>query len=218
MTIATSPAMRNSLLALLLFVSLAAFAQPRAANPLAEYGDKWKDARFQACNTAKNVSYMSQVEKDVVYILNMARTAPRLFAETVIGRANDVSEFLGREQAGSYYASLIAQLNNMKPLGILRPDSLCTVSARCHAVSSGKKGYVGHVRQSAECRKKSHYMGECCHYGSDHALEVVVLLLQDQGVADLGHRKICLGDYARIGVAVAPHRSDYGHIAVLDFY
>ena len=47
-------------------------------------------------------------------------------------------------------------------------------------------------------------------------LEIVIQLLIDQGVSSLGHRYICLGTYARVGVSIKPHKS-YGTNCVLDF-
>ncbi len=41
------------------------------------------------------------------------------------------------------------------PLSLLYPDSLCFESAKCHAVSSGQKAYVGHERQTNECKQKN---------------------------------------------------------------
>ena len=49
------------------------------------------------------------------------------------------------------------------------------------------------------------YGGECCQYGTDNALGVVMQLLIDEGIESLGHRKILMGDYTLIGVAMRPH-------------
>jgi hypothetical protein len=77
-------------------------------------------------------------------------------------------------------------MQDMAPLDILYPDSLCFISAHCHAVNSGHKGYTGHVRQSPECKKKEHFAGECCQYGSTTPVDIVLSLLVDEGIPDLG--------------------------------
>jgi len=104
----------------------------------------------------------------------------------------------------------------MKPLKILKPDTACFRSAQCHATSSGATGYTGHERQTTECKKSRYFNGECCQYGFRDPLSVVVSLLVDEGVASLGHRKICLGSYEKMSPAYAKHKG-FGYVAVLDF-
>ena len=54
------------------------------SSPLGLYSPAWNDARYLTCNTAANTGYMSAGEKEVIYILNMARMNPALFANTVV--------------------------------------------------------------------------------------------------------------------------------------
>jgi hypothetical protein len=102
-------------------------------------------------------------------------------------------------------------------MALLYPDSLCFVSAECHAISSGKTGYVGHERQTKECKDKHLFFGECCDYGHKEPLPILMALLIDQNVPSLGHRKMCIGPYGKMGVSIQPHKV-YGNNAVLDFY
>ncbi|MCZ6692800.1 MAG: CAP domain-containing protein, partial [Bacteroidetes bacterium] len=60
-------------------------------------------------------------------------------------------------------------------------------------------------------------IGENCAYGLYSPLDIVMGLLIDEGVSDLGHRKNILNpDYKVIGVAIRPHKS-YGTNCVQDF-
>jgi hypothetical protein len=183
-------------------------------SPLASYSAEWNDAKYLKCNTAANVSYMNDEEKEVIYILNMLRTNPVLFANTVLQKYPDENHqgFLRNIQE---YKSLLDTLRKTKPLALLYPDSLCFVSAQCHAISSGKTGYVGHERQTKEC--KDLYFGECCQYGYKDPLPILMGLLIDQNVPSLGHRYMCIGSYGKIGVSIQPHKV-YGTNTVLDFY
>jgi uncharacterized protein YkwD len=206
---------------LIAFVCLVAFTPPNAhaagyVSPLAAYSAEWNDPRYKVCNTAEKATYMTPDERKMIYILNLARMNPRLFCKSVVSAAGRISEFIDTNSS-QYYGTLVTTLNNMEPLPILAPDELCVVSARCHAQSAGKLGYVGHDRKNATCRKNKHFMGECCSYGSSDPLEIILILLDDNGVESLGHRTICLGAYEKIGVAIEPHKS-YTHNAVLDFY
>ena len=112
---------------------------------------------------------------------------------------------------------MIDTLLSLQPKGMLYPNEDCYNSARCHAYSSGRTGYVGHQRKSKECKEKKHYFGECCDYGNSDALQIVLSLLIDEGVPSLGHRYLCLNTYTQVGVSIQPHKK-YGTNTVIDFY
>jgi uncharacterized protein YkwD len=199
---------------LLLFVPQS--KEPAYTSPLAVYSAKWNNARYKVCNTAENARYMTESERQLIYLLNLARMNPKLFCESVVKKGSSISSFLDPESK-QYFQTLVTTLDTLKPLNILYPDSLCYVSAHCHALTSGKRGYVGHDRLSPQCKRNRHFTGECCNYGSDNPLEILLVLLQDKGVPSLGHREICLGAYTKLGVSIQYHEK-YGHDAVLDFY
>lgn len=184
-------------------------------SPLAAYSAEWNNARYQKCNTAASARYLSESEKEVIYILNLARINPTLFASTVIRQYPQKS---GHSYIinSSYYKSLLQTMQKMKPVGLLYPDSLCWVSAQCHAETAGNKGYVGHARQSEACQQKTNFAGECCDYGFDNPLDILMDLLIDENVPSLGHRDVCLSPYKKLGVSIQPHNT-YGHNTVLDF-
>jgi hypothetical protein len=185
-------------------------------SPLAEFSSEWNDARFDKCNTAANTSYLSKEEKKVIYILNLVRTDPKLFANTVVQKFPQAT--------GQYhlktipeFQSLLDTLRKIDALLLLYSDSLCYESAKCHAINSGKLGYVGHERKTEECKTKKHHYGECCQYGYNDPLQILMSLLIDEYVPSLGHRFLCLSSYTQVGVAIQPH-SSYGHNTVIDFY
>ena len=184
-------------------------------SPLSAYSAEWNDPKYKACNTAEHVRYLNDVEKQIIYVLNMARMNPKLFCKTVLPHVTDISSFA--DTKSEYYKSLVKEMSAMEPMGLLMPDSLCYVSANCHALTAGKKGYVGHDRQSADCKKKQHFFGECCQFGVSDPLGIIITLLIDQDTESLGHRHICLGSYTRMSPAIAPHKV-YGTITVMDFY
>ncbi len=188
-----------------------------AVSPLASFSEKWNDVKYNSCNTAANVAYMDEDEKNVIYILNLVRTNPKLFANTVLKKYPSLSgkDYLVHDTY--YYQSLVNNLLTLEPKGLLYPDSLCYNSAQCHANTSGISGYVGHVRKNNDCKTKKHYYGECCDYGNSDPLEIVLNLLIDKGVPSLGHREACLTNYSKIGVSIQPHIK-YNWNTVLDFY
>ena len=184
-------------------------------SPLATYSTAWNDAKYLKCNTAASTMYMTTEERKTIYILNLARINPVLFANTVVQQYPDKDgRFVNRKSY--YYTSLLATMRKLKPMKLLYPDSLCYSSALCHAITTGKGGTVTHNRTTDECRKKQYFSGECCQYGYKTALDVLLSLLIDEGIPSLGHRSICLDSYERLGVSIQPH-SSYRYTAVLDF-
>jgi hypothetical protein len=131
-------------------------------NPLVDFDPVWNHTKYNACNTAKNIPYLTTQEKEIIFVLNLVRQYPAQFNKTIVSYW---PEYLERPdlKSNKYFTSLVADINKMKPVGLLKADSLAWISARCHAYTSGKKSYVGHERQSASC--KVNFSGECCHYG-----------------------------------------------------
>lgn len=164
---------------------------------------------FRDTNSARLVPWMSQNEKMTLYWLNVARLDPKGFCRRFVLPA------YRRDTSNAYLASLVDYMMRMRPRNALMPDQTQYNNAACHARSSGARGYVGHTRQTAECRTA--YYGECCAYGNSDPLRIILQLLIDEGVPSLGHRYICFGRYEVVGIATAPH-SGYGSNTVMNFH
>lgn len=205
----------------LVFLTVSLFSQTShistgSVSPLASYSHVWNDIKYSRCNTATNAAYMSYTEKNVIYILNLIRTDPALFVKTVLLKYPSASgnDYLAED--AFYFKSLVNTLEKLEPLNILYPDKNAFESAKCHAVSSGISGYVGHKRAGRDCEKKKNYSGECCDYGHKDPLDIVLSLLIDEGIPSLGHRNVMLSGFTKVGVSVQPHKK-YGTNAVFDF-
>ena len=184
-------------------------------NPIAKFSIEWEKLDYNNCNTAKDIKYLSNTERDVIWILNMVRQNPVLFLNSVL--LNTKSEFFKPPKArSSYYNSLVEDLKILTPNQTpFFSDSNLFVTAKCHAFESGKIGYVGHDRKKNTCVQD--FYGECCYYGMDDPFNIVISLLIDENVRSLGHRKIMLSkEYTLIGVSLKPH-TKYGTNTVLDF-
>ena len=53
-------------------------------SPLSAYSSQWNYPMFEKANTAADVDYLNNDEKEFIYILNLARMNPFLFSETVL--------------------------------------------------------------------------------------------------------------------------------------
>lgn len=172
-------------------------------NPVVDYTG-WNDPKYLAANSAQDEDYLTDEEKKVFFYLNLVRLNPKLFADTYLGYLKNSTDY--------YESSLYQELQRIKPLQVIKPNRRLFESARCHAIESGERGFVGHERFKCE----EYFMGECIHYGQSDALQIVTSLLIDKSVISMGHRKICLGYFTEMGVSIQPHKS-YGQNSVLDF-
>lgn len=113
-----------------------------------------------------------------------------------------------------YYQSLFEKLKTMNSKSIIYPSKELFKTAECWAEEAGKRGLKGHDR--INCTPDYH--AESCDYGNKNGFDVVLNLLVDKFVTNLGHRKMLLGNYSKMGVAIRPHNSGFEYNAVLNFY
>ncbi|ULQ59591.1 CAP domain-containing protein [Brucepastera parasyntrophica] len=186
-------------------------------------------------DTARNVTYLSSVEKDVILYTNMARSNPSQFAEDFIkprlscydgkllkfpgGKIFMTSE--GVKAAQECYEVLM----KASPLGILIPDPGLSLAAMDHVIDQGSAGTIGHdgtdkstptsrIRRYGSSFKK---IAENIMYGMDTGEEIVIQLLIDDNVPDRGHRKnILQADLTQAGVAIGPHKN-YVIMCVIEY-
>src|SRR5688572_24388862 len=148
----------------------------------------WTSSQLLKANTAKDVSNISEVEKDAIMYINLARLYPKDFAKF------EVKDYFGTVEYGDYLKdseyrqSLIETLNTMEPVGLLYFDNGCYTSARCLAKEQAASGEMGHKRKN--CVKENY--AECCSYGMSTGKDIAMQWLIDDGVSSLGHRSICL--------------------------
>lgn len=173
----------------------------------------WTAEELAAANTAKDARYLDSTEQAIVMYCNLARMYPKKFS------AIEVSNYVGSVEQPDQYRnsanrhSLMADLQHMKPVSALQPDSLLTEMANCFQLELAASGNTGHKR----IRCTEDYMAENCSFGKYIAKDIVMQLLIDEGVASLGHRKNILNAaYTALGVASGDHKK-YRKCTVMDF-
>lgn len=172
---------------------------------------EWKDSKYKLVQTADKEDYLSREEKNVYHYLNLARMNPTLFAETYLERFIQENEYHDNPNTRSLFNELV----NMQPLPIIKPNKKMWELAQCHAVESGKTGYMGRERVK-KCDKG--YAAEGLYFGTDaySGLKIVLQMLIDADSKTLENRKACLGNYATMGVSIQLHKTNsYG--AIVDF-
>jgi hypothetical protein len=172
----------------------------------------WTNAQILEANTAKDIEYLTKIEKECVMYINLCRLYPKEFLN------NELLNYYGPEKKGDYLKnskyrkSLIDLLSTMKSLNALNFDVEAYNNAKCFAKEQGEAGTTGHTRINC---KKGNY-AECCSYGMHTGKDIVMQLLIDHNVPGLGHRINCLNnEYTKIGLSVQPHKK-WEYCAVID--
>jgi uncharacterized protein YkwD len=191
-------------------------AQPDARDR-SDTWDRWDESVVRRLHTAAETEYLNEEEKKVILFINMARYDGALFAETFL------EAYLGEKEIGSnrYVRSLFRDLNKTSGLVPLEPVRDLTAAAREHAAETGEKGRTGHgnFNRRFEPLLGNPYEGiaENLAYGHQQAIDMVLSLLIDDGIRNLGHRKNILNpNFNAAGVAIRPHRT-YRTQCVIDF-
>lgn len=204
--------MINGWLISFFFLASFFFAEEKEKYPFS----KWDDSVLEEAHTAKDAEYMTAQEKEVIFLCNLARLNPKLFAETYLQQYVDSLNL----PKNSSVNSLFSTLKKTKKMGLLLPQKDLFEVAKTHAEDSGKKGTVGHQNVTSRFKKMAPRYSETaenCDYGNENALDIVMSLLIDEGVADRGHRENILDKNMKsIGVAIREHKK-FDFTCVMDF-
>ena len=172
-------------------------------------------------NTGSGADYLTNDEKEVIQWLNYIRSFPREFSEKVLTPYVAKNEL----KKSKYIKSLYKDLGNTESMALLQPSPGLTRAATYHANDMGKKGDYGHsstngwnmVERIENFVEWEATVGENCAYGLYSPLDIVLGLLIDEGVSNLGHRKNILNpNFKVVGIAIKPHKT-YGTNCVQDF-
>lgn len=158
----------------------------------------------------------ADIHQEIIQLVNYVRQEPKLFLEEI---ALPYIQENALENS-SYSKSLIRTLRSQRALPALNKNENLTKMAVDYALEAGKRGWTDHIRTEARFKKYAPEIditGENLQFGSMNAVVVVMDLLIDQDVRNLGHRKNILDpDFTEIGVAFGMHKT-YETIGVMVF-
>lgn len=211
----------------ILFVLIIAFSSPffvQADEPV------WPDE----LNTAKNVSLLNDLEREVIFELNKVRSNPKRYSEQYLeslysAYKGKIYYYPGQEptltkEGNGALLECIMVLRKTPLLPILEPTDGLIKSARL-LVDDQQFGGIGHIaRNGSTPQKRMEIYGEWdiasaedITYGSFEARQIVIALLIDDGVPDRGHRKNVLNPNLHFaGVAYGGHPT-YHSMCVIDY-
>ena len=193
------------------------------------------DWPLKKLDTARDVSYLSTEEKDVILELNKVRYAPGKYARECIkwmgvfyeGKLLKLpgKDILETEEGKAAFDDCIKYLEQSKPAPILYPSN--GMSKACMLLvydqsNTGETGHRGSGNSTPVDRVKNFgtFEGdyaENIHYGDCEPNFVVISLLIDDGVRSRGHRKSILDPtFNFTGVSIGKHKI-YGQMCVNTF-
>ena len=172
----------------------------------------YTNEELNACKTAENIKYLNQTEKDVLFYMNLVRINPNKFSKKIL------EPYISKNPNYSkkYYKSLLKDLNKGISSQPLLPSKELFNFSKKHAKTTGKKGKIGHrsvkgksfTYRTKNLIKKYNLVGENIHYGSNNAIEIVIDLLIDDGIKDVGHRLNILNEtYVFSSVSIQHHKT-----------
>ena len=153
--------------------------------------------------------------------LNLARTAPRQYAQIVASRA------LGHRhiEGDRVVEEAVRFLEKARPLPPFMRSEGLSASALAHVLDLGPSGGRGHSgsdgstpwKRMARFGRWSGHAAENISYGERDARGIVVALIVDDGTRDRLHRQnIFSRDLFCVGIASGPH-AGCGTMCVMDF-
>lgn len=196
----------------------------------------WTDEELANANTARNVNYLTDEEKKLIFYMNLARTDGERFFNTffqdfVTAYNIDMQRYsnyddLRVNKKDKYYRGLEQDLRGIRGLPLFTPDETLTAVAQQHGNDLSRNNIAGHNSsdgRTVKDRISKYYprraMAENLAFGFSKGLANVCMLLLDKNVPDLGHRKTILGtsyQLREVGVYIRTHPG-YRYCAVIDF-
>ena len=185
-------------------------------------------------DTARDSSYLTKAEKDVILELNMVRTNPSKYADLylkpMLSKFSDNVYDNGKEiklltnEGKSAVEECISVLKKQQALSVLYPDQLLSKMAKYHANLQGKTTSVGHNSPNGKTFSdrlklfsiRYNFVGENISYGYTNAREIVIQLIVDDGVPSRGHRNNVFNKFNSVGISIATHLR-YNYMCVQDF-
>jgi len=163
-------------------------------SPLEKYSDQWNNAYFLSANTGANATFLNKEEKLAIYVLNLVRLSPKLFAATV-------KEPLTRNGYSPELASLINTMNGISTLKIIYPLQEISQAAKQQTANSSNN-------PQAELSLEA-LNGILVSSNNNDPVQLIINLLVDAKDNLKTARNYCLGNYNYIGISMQPTAGGY---------
>lgn len=186
-----------------------------------EYLKFFPESIIQSAQKVKGLNIYSSEEKEAILWTNLARMAPKEFA-TMLDDYISNSDLYDKKD--TYVISLKRDLLKAKPItSPLQTHPTLKEVALSHAEYGKRTGSYGHQnvqkRYMTVNKEMKHLTySENCSYHYETPLDLIMALLVDDGLRDLGHRKTILNsELTHLGVSILPLKSEDDLILIQSF-
>lgn len=186
-------------------------------------------------DTARDVNYLTDAEKDVILEMNMLRYNPTQYALQFmtwmeVFYDNKMLSIPGKipiltNEGKTAYLECIEELKNAEPAPILYPSRGMSRACKLLVLDQSSTGRTGHRGSSnttpadrlSQFGNPIGHFAENIHYGDIEPRFTIISLLIDDGVKSRGHRKILLSkDFNMTGISIGNHKT-YGGMCVITY-
>ena len=190
----------------------------------AEYADYLKNDGWpvEELNTAADVNYLTDDEKNLILAMNLIRHNPPRYAELYIYPLiryfdGTLLRFPGRiplrtQEGAAAVKELYNELKKASPLSVFDPSPGMSRAASDHARYMKKRGTASHDGRGDMGSRLSRHgqwhgaIAENLHWGASNAHDAIISLMVDDGVKNRGHRINMMDpEYRYVGVAIEEH-------------
>lgn len=150
---------------------------------------------IDGCNTAKHSIYHTDIEKEFILLMNLARTSPTVLRSFIAHRYD------------SSFLSQLPPITHKQSRRVLKTSFGLHLSAKVHAKKSGKRGTIGHQNIDRRINTFNFYLkkgiyGENCSYSSSsHSLLHFLSLMKSKP----HFVNIMQSEFNSVGVSFKPH-------------
>ncbi len=184
--------------------------------------------------SAGAASASSEMERQVIVEMSLARTQPRRYAAFLRQLRSYYEGYLFKEpgritvlthEGVRALDQAVRFLESTPPAGPLEWNEVLFLAAMDLARDQSRTAATGHsgsdgstmVQRIERYGKWTGTAAENIEYGDAEARRITINLIVDDGVADRGHRRNIFNREIKLaGSAIAPHRT-YRHVCVIDF-
>lgn len=186
---------------------------------------------------AEEIIQPQSLTSEIVDALNLVRLTPKSYIplleehlatfidETHYTENNESNVRIRTREGKAAVLECISYLQTVEPVVGIKGNSLLESSALDHVKDLSQKNKLSHI--SADGSSIQHrierygtwrgFIGENIDCGNRSAVQIVMMLLIDDGDASRGHRENCLNpNFLEVGAAIASHPS-YHSCCVMDF-
>jgi Transglutaminase-like superfamily len=168
--------------------------------PLSQFSSQWDSEYFDKANTTVSEYYLSDNEKEFIFIINLARINPLLFKETVLIPYCDKNGYSGPAYELIGKMSSVCRLSMLSAHIYFKKQAKCYLDEKRIVEYNGVDSPDGLLQGKIPSRPLVYFFSK-----TNRAIDIILQLLMDNGNNGKLFREMFFGDYSDAGVFIKNH-------------